>query len=382
MVNRKKRRVVADCLYADSDINPDQYYLSGLFVPDAFLSLKMGRKSIAVLSDLEIGRARKESKLTEILSLKAVNRSAAEWFEKSSATVAEQIAWLGNVYSIDTFRLPSYFPASIVEDLRVLNVDYEIAKGLIFKEREFKSVEEAALIRDGNKCSEAGFRAVAKILKDSTIKKGKIFYNGKVLTSERVKIAIQIACVEAGGIAQNTIVAGGDQACDPHCDGSGPLRANELIIVDIFPRIQKTGYHGDMTRTFLKGTASAEQRKLVKTVKEAHGNALLAVKAGVGGNKIHGSIVEHFKANDFSTGYQEGQPAGFIHGTGHGLGLAVHEPPRVNSSKNRLKAGQVITIEPGLYYPGVGGCRIEDVVYVTQDGSEMLSKFAYRWEIK
>ncbi|MCZ6672658.1 MAG: hypothetical protein O7C75_06935, partial [Verrucomicrobia bacterium] len=135
MVNRKKRRVLADCIYGDSENDADQRYLAGFFVPDRFLSLKMGRKSIGVFGDLEINRAQKESRLTEVLSSPAVNRAAGEWLNKKNTDVADQIAWLANVYSIDAFRLPENFPAWLSEGMRKHGLKFQIVRGALFASR-------------------------------------------------------------------------------------------------------------------------------------------------------------------------------------------------------------------------------------------------------
>jgi Xaa-Pro aminopeptidase len=219
-------------------------------------------------------------------------------------------------------------------------------------------------------------------LREATIQQGKLHYQGKFLTSERLKEEIEIACLRAGAVSGHTIAAGGDQACDPHCSGSGVLRANELIIIDVFPRVVATGYHGDMTRTFLKGKASEEQKRLVATVRAAQQKALESIRAGVTGDSIHQKVVDHFEEHGYRTDRAAKQPFGFFHGTGHGLGLEVHESPRLSAGGPKLRAGQVVTVEPGLYYPGLGAVRIEDVVRVTKEGSEMLSNCHYRWLIR
>ncbi|MFP4281957.1 MAG: M24 family metallopeptidase, partial [Opitutales bacterium] len=216
-----------------------------------------------------------------------------------------------------------------------------------------------------------------------TIGKGeKLYLDGKVLTSERLRALADIACLEQGCVAKDTIVAGGDQACDPHCRGSGPLRAHELIIVDIFPRSAKTGFHGDMTRTYLKGRASEAQKALYHTVFEAQQAALAKHRAGRSGKKIYEEVHAFFSARGYETKVVDGTPVGFFHGLGHGLGLEVHEPPRVNAQGARLKKDQVVTVEPGLYYPGLGGVRVEDVVRVKAGEPEMLSRHPYRWHIR
>ena len=174
-------------------------------------------------------------------------------------------------------------------------------------------------------------------------------------------------------------MAGGDQACDPHERGSGPLFANSLIILDVFPRDAKTGYFGDMTRTVLRGRASEAQRKLWQTVKDGQALALKRIKAGVDGMTIHKAIQTLFKRRGYPTEVRKGKNVGFFHGTGHGLGLEIHEYPRLQ--KVVLKERQVLTVEPGLYYPGLGGVRHEDVVVVTKTGCRILSRFPKQLEL-
>ena len=205
-------------------------------------------------------------------------------------------------------------------------------------------------------------------------------WGGSVLTSERLRAEIDSAILREGGLPANTIVAGGEQACDPHDRGSGPLRAGELIILDIFPRDPATGYYGDMTRTVVKGRATDAQRQLWLTVQEGQRRIIAATKAGADGKKIHEATKKYFKEQGFPTEVREGRHVGFFHGTGHGLGMEIHEAPRFQLTR-RLEKGMVITIEPGLYFPGLGGVRIEDVVAVTAKGCDVLSSFEQRLEV-
>jgi Xaa-Pro aminopeptidase len=228
--------------------------------------------------------------------------------------------------------------------------------------------------------TEAGLRRGIEILKQSAPRQGKkLRWSGKTLTSEILRAEIDTAILHAGGIPNGTIVAGGDQACDPHERGSGPLFANSLIILDVFPRDGKTGYFGDLTRTVVRGRASDAQRRLWETVKAGQALALKRIKAGVDGLGIHNAIREFFARRGFPTEIRKGKQVGFFHGTGHGLGLEIHEYPRLQ--KVVLKTRQVLTVEPGLYYPGLGGVRLEDVVAVTNNGCEILSHFPKQLEI-
>ena len=157
------------------------------------------------------------------------------------------------------------------------------------------------------------------------------------------------------------------------------MKANSLIILDIFPRDAKSGYFGDMTRTVVRGRASEAQRRLWETVWEGQKLALKKMKPGVDGLELHNEVKQFFTDRGFPTGVRDGRQVGFFHGTGHGLGLEIHEYPRFQ--KTVFKVGQVLTVEPGLYYPGVGGARIEDVAVVTRSGHRLLSRFEKRLEI-
>lgn len=380
----RRRRAAASpspLLYADSVHHADPLYFTGMQVPDPFLAFGVGRRKVAVFHALEIARARREARVDEILSLEEWRGRAAKRFPDRKPGPAEIVATLARAYGVKRFVVPEDFPAKVALRLLELGVRLDVADGPLFPTRELKTPGELAAIREGNRCASLGFAAAEKLLRAATIKGRRLMLDGRPLTSERVKFAIEVACLEAGAVSRDTIVAGGDQACDPHCRGSGPLRPHELIVIDIFPRVTATGYHGDMTRTYLKGHASDEQHRLVATVHAAQRGALAAIRAGAAVRTIHQGVVERFRAAGYETANDARGTRGFFHGTGHGLGLAVHEPPRISAVDGRLKRGHVVTVEPGLYYPGLGGCRIEDVVHVTATGHELLSRHPYRWEI-
>lgn len=380
-MEKGKRIVKSPLLFADTHKSADQLYVGGFFVPDAFISFRKGRKWYAVLNQLEYGRALRESRFDEVLPLEDAMELAREHFKKTKVGYAEVIAALADEFDIDGFKVPSDFPSGLAFKLLELGVAVDVVEGSLFPSRETKSEEELEHIREGNRCSVAGIRAAEKAIRKSVAKRGRLYLEGKLLTSERLREAIEIACLQAGSVSMDTIAAGGDQACDPHCAGSGPLREGELIIVDCFPRVSKTGYFGDMTRTFLKGKASDAQKNLVAAVFEAQQNAIKQVKAGVNGKAIHEGVVKAFSNIGYVTKRGERGAEGFIHGTGHGVGLEIHEAPRVSSVSNKLKENAVVTVEPGLYYPGIGGCRIEDVVAVRKNGPELLSSYHYRWQL-
>lgn len=368
-------------LYADTERSPDALYFGRVNVPDAFIAFGLRGKKYAVVSALEFGRVKKTSAFDVVLPLETYTARARELWPQRRPGAAEVIYLLAKDFKQTRFTVPEDFPASVYEKLFELGLDLTVADGALFPARELKTPAEAAALRAGNRLSALGFAAAEKILRASKISGRQLLHRGKPVTSELLKFAIEVAILEAGGVSSNTIVAGGDQACDPHERGSGPLRPHELIIVDIFPRVTATGYHGDMTRTFLRGRATEAQRALVAAVRAAQLAALKAIRAGVNGRLVHGKCVEVFTARGFETKHTPKGSVGFFHGTGHGLGLAVHEPPRLSGAVDYiLKKDSVVTVEPGLYYPGLGGCRIEDVVQVTTAAPKMLSRYHYDWE--
>jgi len=205
---------------------------------------------------------------------------------------------------------------------------------------------------------------------------GQLLVDGEVLTSERIKEAIEITLLEHGCGLDETIVACGESAADPHDRGSGPLYANEPIIVDIFPRNKSTKYHADMTRTFCKGEPDETLAEWYDLTERALAAALDAVEAGNTGEDVHAAACEVYEdAGHPTLRADPSTETGFIHSTGHGVGLDVHERPRLSTDGGDLVAGQVITVEPGLYDPAVGGVRIEDIVIVTDDGYENITEY-------
>jgi Xaa-Pro aminopeptidase len=285
-------------------------------------------------------------------------------------------------------RVPANFSLIHAQHLREHGIRVETNDRPIFPQRELKRPDEVRAIERSLRTTEAGLAAgIATIRASRPGKDGRLRLGGSVLTSERVRAEIDIAMIRLGGIGAHTIVAGGDQGCEPHDRGSGPLRANQAIILDVFPRDERSGYYGDMTRTVVRGKASDALRRQFAAVREAQRAALRTIRAGIDGHTVHRAVQKVFDDRGYKTGVaspnqkSSARQQGFFHGTGHGLGLQVHEAPRMGAVPCRLRAGHVVTVEPGLYYPGVGGIRIEDVVLVTTNGCRMLSNFPVALEI-
>ncbi|PYK51321.1 MAG: aminopeptidase P family protein [Verrucomicrobia bacterium] len=366
-------------IVAASEIDPDMLYATKFWAPDPFIFLQRNGKRTLVLSDLEIDRGRKQADADEFIMFSELEREV-QGKSKKAPPYEKVLAHFLKKRGVKSAVVPANFPLGYMGELAANKVRVRATSGLFWPGREAKSNKEVAMMEQALRITEKGLKRAIEVLKASKAGSGKrLRWNGKTLTSEMLRAEIDSAILRAGGIPTGTIVAGGDQACDPHERGFGPLYADSLIILDVFPRDAKTGYFGDMTRTVLRGRASDAQRKLWNTVKAGQALALKKVKAGVDGMTIHKAIQEFFARRGFPTTIRKGRRVGFFHGTGHGLGLEIHEHPRLQ--KVTLKDRQVLTVEPGLYYPGLGGVRVEDVVLVTKTGCRILSRFPKQLEI-
>jgi Xaa-Pro aminopeptidase len=196
-----------------------------------------------------------------------------------------------------------------------------------------------------------------------------------------VRHLIGAQLLEDGLIGQHTIVACGEAACDPHNQGSGPLRAGQTIILDVFPRDEESRYFADITRTVVKGPAPDTVRRMYRAVADGQACAFRLIRDGAEGEAIHREVHATIERHGFRTGEVGGRMEGFFHGTGHGLGLDVHELPRISKVPTTLRTGNVVTVEPGLYYTGVGGVRLEDVVVVTENGCVNLTAYPKELEV-
>lgn len=369
-------------LFAESNWNGDQRHFTGFVAGDRYLAFSHRGKKRVIVGALEYGRALKEAKVDGVLSLEALQVLARRMFPGTQPGTAEVIAALAGRFGIRDFTVPADFPVGIARRVQWLGVNVHVGPERFFPARLIKSAAAAHAIRRANDCAAAAFTRVASILARALIVRRRLVFQGATLTSEYLQRVIEVECVQRGTTLIATTVAGGRQACDPHCRGHGPLRPNELIIVDIFPREKSTGYFGDMTRTFLKGSPSDAQRRLVATVREAQAAAIAVIRPGVQARTVHRQADGVFARTGYVTEFADDGSRGFIHGTGHGLGLELHEAPRLNATTRlALRRGMVMTVEPGLYYPEIGGCRIEDVIQVTRSGCRRLSSFPYHWHI-
>ncbi len=369
-------------MFADSEHDANMLYAVGMFVPDPFIYLRLRGRSTIVMSDLEIDRARRDAPHCRALSLSSYQDKLRRAGVKSPGP-AHVIATLLRERGIRQVWVPPNFPLGLAGELQRLRVRVRPTHGSCFPQRELKQPAEIKKISAALMMAEVGMSEAMQVLRAAKIGRDRrLVYHNNLLTSEKLRAVIDTAILQAGGLAANTIVAGGKQGCDPHERGFGPLRAQEPIIIDIFPRSQSTGYFGDITRTVVRGRASDGVRRLYDTVRQGQKLGFDKIQAGVPTTEVHHAVLGFFEQAGYKTGRRNGRMEGFFHGTGHGLGLEIHEAPRMGQhSTGKLVAGQVVTVEPGLYYPDLGGVRLEDVALVTKNGARNLTQFEKTLEL-
>jgi Xaa-Pro aminopeptidase len=369
----------ARLMVADSERDANMLYATRMFVPDPFVWFEVRGKTYAVMSDLEIDRASKQAHVDRVLSL-----SRYQGLLKRDGVKQPRFSdILGRVlrdFRVRSVEVPTSFPIGLAKQLRGIRV--RVGPDPFFPDREIKTSVEVASLAKAMRLAEEGMRVAVSVLRMSRIgQDGFLYWRSRKLMAEDVQGVINGTIAGLGGVASRTIVACGNQGCDPHEVGHGPLRAHTTIILDIFPRDMRTGYCGDITRTVVRGRASEAAKKLYSVVGRGQEVAFQKLRAGVNARDVHAAIQELFVREGYKTGVIRGRRQGFFHGTGHGLGLEVHERPRVGVVSEVLRAGHVVTVEPGLYYLGVGGVRLEDVAVIKTTGARNLARFPKVLEI-
>jgi Xaa-Pro aminopeptidase len=381
MQKKKKapRRPPARLLYAASETEADILHPTGFFAPDPFLFIQKGKKKILVMSDLEMDRARKQATVDRVLSWSKV--AAPLEGDGRKAPPADVIARALELLGIRRVDVPESFPLGLAMELDERGIRLDLVPDPFWPEREIKRPDEVRAIERSLRAAEAGLLAGIEALKSCRIRKGWLMRDRRRFTAEDLRSVINTRVMAEGCVPAHTICAPGDQAVDPHEEGHGPIRAHGPVIIDVFPRSEKTGYFGDLTRTVVRGKASFALHELYAIVHEGVRLGHRRIRDGVQGLDVHQEIQALFARQGYKTGVQKGRMQGFFHGTGHGVGLQIHEAPSIGKRPSILRAGHVVTVEPGLYYLGLGGVRIEDMALVRKRDSRCLTRVPKQLEI-
>jgi Xaa-Pro aminopeptidase len=358
-------------------MDADVRYASGFAAVDPVVLLDERGKKTLVVPALEVGRARQTAARVDVCTPQelaipmARRRRVMDW----AVAILRQ-------RNIRRVAVPPAFPASALRRLERSGIRVRVLEDSPYSERAIKKSGEIEMIRAVQGAAVDAMRQAIRVIAASRISRdGYLLHRGRRLTAESVREIIEITLLKHTCSGRDTIVAGGVQAADPHGRGEGPLRAGEAIVIDIFPQHKRHGYWGDITRTVVRGGAPEQVKKMYRAVLHAQQIALSRIRAGARGHHIHREVQQALEQAGFVTAVRNGRPSGFIHGTGHGVGLEIHEAPSLSSSEAVLRAGNVVTVEPGLYYAECGGVRIEDTVLVTKRGYQYLAAYSKRLEI-
>lgn len=363
--------------------NADIYYATRFLASDDFIYLQTGTgKEVIFISEMERGRAEIESRVSNIKTTQDFGyREKIK--EKKDATIAYAacVSELLLEENVKKVAVSYDFPVFYSNYLTEAGFTVVPVKSPFRKMRCVKRPEEIEAIKYTQMAGEKAMEAAIALITEAEERDGILYLEGQALTGAKVNSVIDHTLLNFGCEAEETIVSCGEDTANPHGTTAGPLRANAPIILDIFPRSKKNRYFADMTRTVLRGEASEEIKAIYETVFEAQKKALGMVKPGVSASEIHSAVCDLFEARGYHT-YRSGATAGFTHSTGHGVGLDIHELPGVGENGVLLEAGNVITIEPGLYYPVIGGIRLEDMVLVTETGCENFTGLEKKFVLK
>ncbi|MEA1944137.1 MAG: Xaa-Pro peptidase family protein [Euryarchaeota archaeon] len=353
--------------------NQDLYYATEFLAEDRFLYLKSGDKEIILIPQMELGRARKESRISDIRTTAdygVIEKLKRHGRERAYCLVVSELL---RDEGITDVCVPHNFQIFLADELRSHGFKINPVPSPITKLRAIKTRNEIEYIKKAQMCCEAAMQSAVDAIRKAEIRDGVLEKSGQPLSSEGVKAVIEHTLIDCGCESHSTIVACGTDAADPHNTGTGALSADENIVIDIFPRLRMERYWADMTRTVARGSPSQALIEMYDAVLDAQSAGLGMVRAGISGSDIHNAVCDVFE--------DQGYLDLFIHSTGHGVGLDVHEDPHIGVGGGMLEAGNVITIEPGLYDHEIGGIRIEDLVVVTETGCRNLTTMEKRFVV-
>ncbi len=349
-------------------------YLTGFSAPDPVVAVVRGSRISLMVSLLEFGRAQQTARVSRVVTPQLLGLTGP-----AAGSLAAWAKALIRDEGLRQVRVAASFPVGIADTLRRAHIGVDVATGPLLPQRRRKREDEVAAIAQTQRAAVKAMKLAMRIIKEADVDaRGYLRQSRHRLTAERVRSAIEQCLLTADCSATETIVAGHTQGADPHERGHGPLPAGYPIVIDIFPRHKATGYWGDITRTVIPGTPLPEVRRMWRAVAAAQRAALRTLRAGISVKRVHTTAQSVLRAHGFETTVKNGWGEGFIHSTGHGVGLEIHEVPSLNLSANRLRSGDVVTVEPGLYYKAYGGVRIEDTVCVTPTGFQWLARCPYR----
>jgi Xaa-Pro aminopeptidase len=372
-------------IFGDTVRHPELRHEVPLTLGDPFLYAEAGGRRSIVITDFEWPRLQAAGVDAELVSPTTLGRDELLDSGKPYWEVALELTRRGVEHAgVTSATVPHTFPLLLAEYLRANGVELTPDPAFFDARRRVKNETELAGIRRAQRAAEAGMDAARDLFRRAEQSNGSLVVDGEPLTSEHVKVAIQNAFTLHGCTAEEFIVSHGAQSAIGHEMGSGEIRAGEPIVIDLWPKDVETACYADMTRTFCIGDIPTQLRDYHSIVKESLDRSLEAVRGGAKGPDVYAVSCEPFHREGHKTLLNK-EPReivqdGYFHSLGHGVGLEVHEQPGLARGGDELLAGDVVTLEPGLYQSGWGGCRLEDLVLVTDGGAENLTQYPYDLE--
>lgn len=360
----EKRSAEAYVHFATSD-DANMRYLTRFTVHDPILYVRRrGEIGTLVVPQMELDRACSTIHEAEIISRK--DTAFFSYLEEDHEPLSAYARVISDLAG-EKVAVPANFPFGLAHELQKI-VTVLPDGGIVEKIRQIKSRAEASEIRKAQEAAEGAIRLASGAIAEAKTKKGILYLEGKELTSEGLRAMMHRMLMDRGYSARDTIVSSGEETSLPHMTGTGPLYENEPIVIDCFPRSDNSGYYGDMTRSFVKGEPQDKLMEMHDAVLHAQELAISMIRPGVSGSEVHNAVTDYFTGMGFHTNSE-----GFVHNLGHGVGLEVHEGPSLGPNGKELEKGNIITVEPGLYYKSLGGIRIEDTGIITRNGFESFS---------
>lgn len=351
-------------IYRGSD-EPNMKYLAEVTVSDPMYIIVSEEKTIAFVADLEIDKIQSEGSVDEVISMNKY-ADGADVRGDLSREIKSLQSYLDSK-EVSDIAVGPYFPSL---GFKLLNQSFNctvLDVDPVMQSRQIKTEAEIDQIQDAQKQTEQVMKSVKELFQKTKVVNSEVHLNGDPLTYEYVQEYIREQVPECS-FPEGLIVATYPNPAHLHGSSEGTIPAHKLIMVDIYPQFP-SGYFGDMTRTFVVGEPDEKAIEMHKAICEAKETVINALQDGVVGDTLHTLAMDTLEEYGFETTDQEG----FIHSTGHSIGLELHEPPRIASGSPEMKSGMVLTIEPGLYYRDVGGMRTEDMVVVTDSDCKNLN---------
>lgn len=347
--------------------------------PSAFIQLNgtADDHSMFICRDIELQRAAQHARADRVSCPAANPPTDGLSGDRETATAQATAQYLVKhaVQEVITDRTLPYIFAYHLERAGI-TIHYSSTLGVM--ERRAKDEQEIQWLRDAQQTTESAMEMACRLIANAGVDKdGCLLHGGQILTSEILRSMVDVFLLERDYSNPRSIIACGPIAADCHNYGTGPLRTEQPIIVDIFPQNRRTLYNGDCTRTVVHGSIDEIVQRMHTAVCEANSAGCSTVRAGATGEEVHLATIQVIKENGYSTGLPGPEdPISFCsmtHGTGHAVGLDVHEPPLLDFGGPELIVGDCLTIEPGLYSRAIGGVRVEDMVVTTGDGCMRLN---------